>query len=504
MKAVAYARYSTDRQRGESIDAQLRAIQAWADKNNVEIIRVYIDEAESATDDDRPEFQKMIAELTVTKPDLVLTHKMDRFARNRYDSAIYKREIQKVGARYVAVDQPIDDSPEGVILESLLEGMAEYYSKNLSREVMKGMKENAYKAQFNGGWVPLGYDIDQDKQYVINEYEAETIRLIFKMKLAGKGYGAIADELNLLGRKTKRGRPFGKNSLYEILRNEKYCGTYVYNQTPKKIAGRRNNRVKKPEEEIIRIEDAIPAIISKSDWLTVNEMMDKNKTGPRNIDNSSYILTGVLRCGECGSAMTGFTVSKKGKNGERIRYRYYTCHTGRKRNGECSHSKQHPADALELEVLDIVEKQILKPDDINALADKLWAEVQAVNASRDTEKDALTKQLVEVGKKMDNITQAIMNGIEMKHMIGVFNELGEEKEKLLQRLNKKRSPFEEMTKRDIVKFLKSQQEFNRDNLDDCKRIIAANVEAAILSKEKFEIILKYRFGTSVAGVGGGT
>lgn len=168
MKAVAYARYSSDKQRGESIDGQIRAMQAWADKNGVEIVMLYIDAAESATDDARNEFQKMIADLKDTKPDYVLTHKMDRFARNRYDSAIYKREIQRAGARYIAVDQPIDDSPEGVILESLLEGMAEYYSKNLAREVMKGMRENAYKAQFNGGWVPLGYDITPDKQYAIN------------------------------------------------------------------------------------------------------------------------------------------------------------------------------------------------------------------------------------------------------------------------------------------------------------------------------------------------
>lgn len=502
--AVAYARYSSDKQRGESVDGQIRAMQSWADKNGVEIIKIYIDHAESATSDARNEFRKMIFELKDTNPNYVLTHKMDRFARNRYDSAIYKREIQKAGARYIAVDQPIDDSPEGVILESLLEGMAEYYSKNLAREVMKGMSENAYKAQFNGGWVPLGYDIDENKRYVINDYEAETVRLIFNMKLAGKSYGEIADELNALGRKTKRGRSFGKNSIYEILRNEKYCGNYTFNKTPKRIAGRRNNRVKNPPEEIIRIDDAIPAIVSKYDWQRVNEKLDKNKRGPRDIDKSSYILTGVLRCGECGSAMTGFTVTKKGKDGERIRYRYYTCHTGRKRNGDCSHSKQHPAGVLENQVLDTVEGQILKPSDINALADKLFKEIQKVNLSRDWEKEELKNYLIEIEKKMNNITQAILQGIDMKHMIGTFNDLGRQKDKVLQKLNQRRSPFESMTKQQVIQYLKNQREFNRNDLDDCKRIIAANVEAAILSERSFDIMLKYQFGTSEAGVGGGT
>ena len=504
MRAVGYARYSSDKQRGESIVGQVRAMQVWADKNGVEIVKFYTDEAKSGTDDSRDEFQKMISELKDTKPNYVLTHKMDRFARNRYDSAVYKREIQKAGARYISVDQPIDDSPEGAILESLLEGMAEYYSKNLAREVMKGMEENAYKAQFNGGWVPLGCNITKEKQYVINNYEAETIRMIFSMKLAGKSYGAIADELNTRGRKTKRGRLWAKNSIYEILRNEKYCGTYVFNETPKKIDGKRNNRVKKPPEEVIRIDDAIPAIISKSEWLQVNEMLDNNKTGPRNMDKSSYILTGVLRCGECESAMTGYTVTKKGKGDERIRYRYYTCHTGRKRNGECSHSKQHPAEALEIEVLDAIEKKILKPDDIKALADKLWTEIQIINSSRDTEQEELKKHLKEIEKQMESITHAILQGMDTKHMVGTFNELGDKKDKVIQQLNQRRSPFETMTKQQELQFLKNQQEFDRNDLDDCKRIIAANVKAAILSEKGFEIILKYQFGTSKAGVGGGT
>jgi site-specific DNA recombinase len=448
--------------------------------------------------------QRLIAELRDTRPQLVLVHKLDRFARNRYDSAIYRRELQKVGARLIAVDQPIDDSPEGVILEALLEGMAEYYSKNLAREVMKGMTENAYEAKFNGGWVPLGYDITPNKQYVINEHEADTIRLIFSTKLAGMSYGAIADKLNILGRKTKRGRPFGKNSIYEILRNEKYCGTYVFNETPKRVAGKRNNRIKNTAEEIIRIENAIPAIVSKADWLAVNEMLDSNKAGPRNIDKSSYILTGVLRCGECGSAITGFTVTKKGKNEERIRYRYYTCHMGRKRNGECSHSKKHPADELETQVLDTIEREILNPDDINVLADKLWEEIQVVNSSQDTENIELKKRLAEIEKKMDRITQAILQGLDMKHMVGTFNELGQQKEQVLKRLNQRRSPFESMTRQEVISFLKSQQEFNRNNLEDCKRIIAANVKTAILSVDGFDIMLKYQFGLSVDGVGGGT
>lgn len=502
--AVAYARYSTAMQRGESIDAQLRAIHSYADKNDIEIIRVYIDRAETATDDDRPDFRRMIAELPEIKPDFVLTHKFDRFARSRYDSAIHKRAIQQAGARYIAVDQPIDDTPEGVILESVLEGMAEYYSKNLAREVMKGMKENAYKAQFNGGWVPLGYDIDENKHYVINEAEAEAIRLIFAMKLAGGSYGQIADELNNRGHKTKRNRAFGKNSIHEILRNEKYCGVYVFNETPKRIAGKRNNRVKKPDDEIIRVEGAVPAIISRSNWEQVQIMMD-NKKRTRSATNTIYMLAGILRCGECGSAMIGQS-SFKNRNGERQYSYYYVCNKA-KRTGECSCKKQYRKDKLENDVLDIIEKHKTRIKNIPAMIDKLWDEVQKVNAGKDHETIQLEKQLKEVGKVLANYTKAIEKGAAIDLIIDNLNEAGRQKKYILSRLEEKRSPFEDVTKQDIVDYWEAMQAINidRDNPEECKKIVADCVQSATIRGKFLEVIIQHHLGGAVYhGVGGPT
>jgi len=203
LKAVAYCRYSSDNQREESIEAQVRAIEEYAEKNNIEIIRIYADEAKSATTDDRPQFLQMIKDSEMNIFQAVIVHKLDRFARNRYDNAFYKRLLKKNGIRLISVLEPLDDSPESIILESVLEGMAEYYSRNLAREVMKGLKENAFQAKFNGGIAPLGYDI-KDGYYVINEKEAEAVKLIFKMYNDGYSYGCIIDELNLRGYKTKK------------------------------------------------------------------------------------------------------------------------------------------------------------------------------------------------------------------------------------------------------------------------------------------------------------
>src|SRR5699024_7570062 len=167
-KAVAYARFSSDNQREESISAQIRAINEYAKNNNILMINTYIDEARSATTDDRPQFQRMIKDSANKSFDYVIVHKLDRFSRDRYDSAIYKRTLKNNGIRVLSVLENLDSSPESIILESVLEGMSEYYSKNLAREVKKGMKENALKCKFNGGTPPLGYDINKDKEYVIN------------------------------------------------------------------------------------------------------------------------------------------------------------------------------------------------------------------------------------------------------------------------------------------------------------------------------------------------
>lgn len=178
IKAAAYARYSSDNQREESIEAQLRAIREYCQKNDIQLVKIYTDEARSATTDDRPGFLQMIQDSSMGLFSAVIVHKLDRFSRDRYDSAFYKRQLKKNGVRLISVLEPLDDSPESIILESVLEGMAEYYSANLARETLKGLKENAFECKHNGGLPPLGYDVDPiSKKYVINEHEAKAVKL---------------------------------------------------------------------------------------------------------------------------------------------------------------------------------------------------------------------------------------------------------------------------------------------------------------------------------------
>lgn len=332
-------------QRDESIDAQIRAIKQYAEQNGYVLCHCYVDKAKSATTDQRPQFQKMIYEIQAMEIDAVIVHKLDRFSRNRYDSAIYRNILKKNDISLLSVVENLNDSPESIILESVIEGFNEYYSRNLAREVEKGKKENALKCRHVGGIPPLEYDVDPlSKKLILNTFEAEAVKLIYKMYLDGYVYSEIIDRLNNGGFKTKKGNSFRKNSIYEILKNEKYTGTYTYNKSAAKNPDGTYNRHKyKNEEEIIRVRDGIPEIISQKDFDKVQKMLGQRKKKAASFKaKHEYLLTGKIQCGICGSVYVG---NARKANATHPEYVSYRCS---KRNGslKCS-NKEIKKDIIE-------------------------------------------------------------------------------------------------------------------------------------------------------------
>ena len=186
MKAVIYARYSSDNQREESIDGQLRECKKFAEYNGITIIGEYIDRAFSAKTDNRPEFQRMIKDSYKSVFDTVIVWKLDRFARNRYDSARYKALLKKNGVRVISATEKISEDASGILLESLLEGYAEYYSAELAEKVKRGMTDNALKAKANGVRAPFGYYVDENDHYQIDETIAPIVKEIYSLYVDGK------------------------------------------------------------------------------------------------------------------------------------------------------------------------------------------------------------------------------------------------------------------------------------------------------------------------------
>ena len=206
MKAVIYARYSSDNQREESIEGQIRECRAFAEKNDITVLKHYIDRAYSARTDHRPAFQEMIKDSDKHLFDMVIVWKLDRFSRDRYDSAHYKHILKKNGVKVISAKEHISEGPEGIILEAMLEGYAEFYSAELSEKIHRGQKENALKGKNNGGGVPLGYLLDKKAQkLVIDPVTAPLVVEIFEKYADGKSVRSIVEDFNTRGLKTKKG-----------------------------------------------------------------------------------------------------------------------------------------------------------------------------------------------------------------------------------------------------------------------------------------------------------
>lgn len=425
-RAVLYARYSSSQQRHESIEAQIRAMKAYCKYKNITIVDTYIDEAKSATTAQRPAFQRMIADSKLGTFNIVLVHKLDRFARNRYDSAVYKWELKKNGVSVYSVLENLDDSPESVMLEAVLDGLSEFYSKNLGREVMKGLKETALQCKHTGGQPPLGYDVDSvTRQLIINEAEAEAVRLIFSMYAEGKGYSAILDALYEKGYKTKNGKDFMKNSLYSILTNPKYQGIYVFNKSSaKSITGTRNTHLLKDNEEIISIEGGCPQIVNQETFAKVQCRIDANKhTGGKLNAKHSYLLSGKVFCKECGRAMVG-NARHSGRN--KLLYVTYKCPS---KKHSCS-NKEINRNYLEQYVIELLEGHIFNVASMKQIARKIDQERSNGTDIREEQAKAINEKLAETENAIANITAAVAIGMKFESLLGKLAELEEEKARL--------------------------------------------------------------------------
>lgn len=498
-KAVVYARFSSENQRDESIDAQVRAIKEYCEKNNIQIVKIFADRAKSATSANRPEFQDMIkfCENDTTGISMVIVHKLDRFSRDKYDSAMYKQKLKIKGIRVVSVLENLDDSPESLILESVIEGMAQYYSANLAREVMKGLKESALKNQTHlGGTPPLGYDVAPDKTYIINEEEAEAVKIIFNRYVNGYSYSQIIDELNELGYRTKReNRKFSKNSLYSILSNEKYTGVYIFNKTQRKgVNGKRNGHKQKSEEEIIKVEGGMPQIIDKEVFEQAQEMMKKRKRAPgANKASTFYLLTGLVRCGECGHMYQG---NKRYDSYKNV-YISYRCGCRKQKRG-CD-NKEIRRDELEEFVLTELEKHVLNDDAIPALSKELNKKLQDKNKSNEEMLDSLKNKLTKVNKEIENILNAIMSGIVNNMLKDKLDELEQVKLNLDLKINElsiERADGEEVliTEEQIRNMFGRFKEFVLTrNLPECKKFIGDYVKEVLVYKDHVEVIFNVVF-----------
>lgn len=365
-KAVFYGRYSSANQTEQSIEGQLHVCEKYAAENDILIVGKYIDRALSGTTDKRPQFLQMIADSAHGGFDTVLVYKLDRFARNRYDSAIHKKKLRDNGVRVVSATEPLSDTPEGIILEGLLEGIDEYFSKELSRKCKRGLKESCDKGYFICNTVPLGYK-KVDRRLELDPETLPIIQRIFTEYAGGKSPERIANELNAEGL-TVGGREFQKKTVRGWLKNEVFIGQYHCG------------------ENIVEV----PAVITRELWERVQARREIASHVYRHRLEFKYYLTGRAFCAECGGRVCGRTT-----NG----FNYYYCTACRKHiiQAEPLHDKVKRA-----------LYEYLTEDKIKELAAAAYREYQSSKPEDPTV--PLRAELKRVEKQIGNILQAIMDG----------------------------------------------------------------------------------------------
>ena len=466
MTAVIYARYSSDNQREESIEGQIRECTAYAEKNGITVIKHYIDRALSAKTDNRPDFQQMIKDSEKRLFDIVLVWKLDRFARNRYDSAHYEYQLERNHVKLVSATEPISDSPAGIMVKSMLTGMAEYYSAELSEKVVRGMTENVLKGKYNGGTIPIGFKVDEEKFFQIDPLKAPFVVEAFQRYNDGATMKELMNWLNDSGVTTNRNQKFTYNSVQTLLTNKRYIGENHFKD--------------------IVMPDSIPAIVDKDLFEEVQLKIKKNSRAPaRHKAEDDYLLTTKLFCGMCGAMMFG----ECGTGRNKVVHHYYKCATA-KRFKTC---KKKTVRKEWLEDLVVAETMKLIQDD--AVIDAIVAEVMELQDQENTTLPLLEKQMREVENGIENMLNAIQAGVLTNSTKSRLEKLEAQQKELEVRITEEKIARPRLSENQVRFWLTRFRKLDPNVKSHRETLINTFVNAVYLYDEKVLITFNYKDGT---------
>lgn len=463
MNIIIYARYSSHSQNETSIEGQLKVCREFASRNGYVIVGEYIDRALTGTLDKRPEFQRMVADSSKKFFQAVLVYQLDRFARNRYDSAIYKARLKKNGVRVLSAKENITDDASGVLMEAVLEGMAEYYSCELSQKVKRGLTIKAEKGLYNGGHIYLGYKVNPDNTYALDDNNAVIVRKIFEMYASGNTIFSIntclKDNLQL---KTKEGK-FRNNYINRLLKNKRYTGVYIYKD--------------------IEIPGGMPRIISDELFNKVQMIMETNKKAPaRTRATEEYLLTTKLFCGHCKDMMSGVGgTSKTGKV-----YHYYACNTAKKK---LCNKKQVGKKYIEDKAVNKC-REILTDENIAKIASAVSTVCEKDRENSDVKR--LQKLHKDNERKQANLTQAVAEcEIEAvrKGLYVELNNLNTMRAELEKQIAIEEAGLVKLTSPQIKFFLTHIRDGNADDIKYRKTLVTVLINAIYLYDDKITFIL---------------
>ena len=464
LRGVIYARYSCNKQREESIEGQIRECKDFARNNNIDVINTYIDRAMSATNDNRPEFQRMISDSYLNRFDVVLIWKSDRFSRNRKQAISYREILKENKVKLLSATEPNIEGPAGILFESMNDGYNEYYVSEMKVKMKRGEKENVLEGKTNGGVAAFGYRYEKYKFYIIED-EAKIVKYMFDMYAnTDLTINGLVQLLRKKGMYTRKGNPFPHGTVSHILSNRKYIGEYNWGDVKN---------------------DCVPPIIDKSLFDKVQVKLKENGRRPQKFQSTEdYILTGKIRCGRCGSLMIGESGQKD--HGKKV-YRYYKC-TKRKHGNKCkmnSINKDVIEDYVCFKTINFLSNQI-NPD-------RLAKEIHDYQESKMPETKILEARIGEISKKMANIITAIEAGLDPMDLKSRYNDLKIQRDELEHTLDEEKCRNPVMPVEDIKFILTRCKNISLNSLEEKKMLIDLMVNTVVINDNgSIDIIYNYR------------
>ena len=464
---VIYARYSSDSQREESVEGQIRECSEYALKKGYTVINTYIDRAISGKSaENRPAFQQMIEDSKQRHFDIVLVWKIDRFSRDKYDSVYYKNVLKKNAVSVISATEPIDESPEGQLMESIFEGFSVYYLKDLAMKVNRGMTENALKCKFNGGTPTFGYIIDENRHFQPDPVNALIVADVFRRFAGGESAKSILATLKEQGLKTKRNLTPSYTFIVTMLKNRRYLGEYRFKD--------------------IVTENAFTPLVDAETFEKCQKRLSKNQHMPAHFKpvEDKFILTGKIYCGFCGSTMSGTGgTSRTGKV-----HRYYHCHAANKMKS-CD-KKRANKNFVETAVIDYILRML----DDRPLLDRIVDICYKLQTKGNTVLPSLEKQLAKTKKEIENVMNAIKQGIITPTTKETLVELEQDKENLEIKIAQAKIERPVLSQEKIKHWLCKFRVIDLDDTAQKQRLIDVFLNSVYVYDDKMLIVLNYKDG----------
>jgi site-specific DNA recombinase len=489
-KAVIYARYSSKNQKKQSIYIQVEACEEFASKNGLEIVDQYCDYAKTGRNSNRAELKRLIADSSKGLFSVVLVNKLDRWFRNQRESLNCQETLKNNGVSLISTFEGANDSPHNKLVFGIQGLLAEHESDTISSRIKGGQHESASKCLHLGGTPLLGYDVDPATQkYIKNEHEAAVVKKIFEMYTSNMGYKEILKYLNSMGFRTKRGNEFSANSLHGLLKNEKYTGKYIYGVREDTIVNGRRRVVKRPREEWTIVDGAMPVIIEKALFEQAQKKLSRNqKAAGQHKARKVYLLSGIIRCGVCGSPMHANTRPDG--------YSSYDCASKNDHKKNCNNRGVRRED-IDNFVIDKLYENLFSSTSVKELAGLLNEYNENMSSEATDEITLARHEYREIKKKIDRLLDFIADGSLKEHTAkNKLSDLEQKKSYARKHLRKMKEqnaivPIPEDEILDLlVKSKKLLKASDNSNAAERRNFMKSYVKSVIVYEDKIEVKFK--------------